>query len=145
MQHFGPKLQNGIISCPNNCIAHCPGQPNSFHCCSCYANRTTFTTTQKPTTAPPTIPTTQTTTPSTTTPSTTTPSTTTTTTTTTTTPPTTHPPPPTTSCFPSIAKVKLQNGKSITMSELQIGDQVQTGVYKFDINIFGMVSVVYSR
>ena len=30
-------------------------------------------------------------------------------------------------CFPSSAKVYLENGKSATMSELQIGDQVQTG------------------
>ena len=31
-------------------------------------------------------------------------------------------------CFPSLAEVKLKNGKSVTMSELQIGDQVQTGM-----------------
>ena len=30
-------------------------------------------------------------------------------------------------CFPSTAKVNLQNGKTLTMSELQIGDKVQTG------------------
>ena len=30
-------------------------------------------------------------------------------------------------CFPSASKVKLKNGKSVMMSELQIGDQVQTG------------------
>ena len=30
-------------------------------------------------------------------------------------------------CFPSLAKVKLENGKSLAMSELQIGDKVQTG------------------
>ena len=30
-------------------------------------------------------------------------------------------------CFPSTAKVTLNNGKSITMSELEIGDKVQTG------------------
>ena len=31
------------------------------------------------------------------------------------------------SCFPSSATVSLENGKSVTMSQLQIGDQVQTG------------------
>lgn len=32
-------------------------------------------------------------------------------------------------CFPSTASVSLENGKSIKMSELKIGDQVQTGIY----------------
>ena len=31
------------------------------------------------------------------------------------------------SCFPSTASLNLHNGKSVTMSELQIGDKVQTG------------------
>ena len=31
-------------------------------------------------------------------------------------------------CFPSDAQVKLENGKSVTMSDLQIGNQVQTGM-----------------
>ena len=31
-------------------------------------------------------------------------------------------------CFPSVARVRLHNGKVVTMSELQIGDQVQTGI-----------------
>ena len=30
-------------------------------------------------------------------------------------------------CFPSSARLQLENGKSVTMSELQVGDQVQTG------------------
>ena len=30
-------------------------------------------------------------------------------------------------CFPSSFKVSLENGDSVTMSELQIGDRVQTG------------------
>ena len=30
-------------------------------------------------------------------------------------------------CFPSTSKIKLANGKSVMMSELQLGDQVQTG------------------
>ena len=38
-------------------------------------------------------------------------------------------------CFPSTAKVTLENGKSIKMSELQVGDRVQTGT---DINTFQM-------
>ena len=30
-------------------------------------------------------------------------------------------------CFPSKTKIKLENGKIVTMSELQKGDKVQTG------------------
>ena len=30
-------------------------------------------------------------------------------------------------CFPGNAKVKLENGKSVIMADLQIGDKVQTG------------------
>ena len=30
-------------------------------------------------------------------------------------------------CFPSLAKVKVENGKSLTMSEIKIRDKVQTG------------------
>ena len=44
--------------------------------------------------------------------------------------PTTTPPPPppeSSSCFPLMAKVKIENGKSVQISELQIGDKVQTG------------------
>ena len=37
------------------------------------------------------------------------------------------PPPPPSHCFPSVAKTKLKNGKLVPMSELQIGDKVQTG------------------
>ena len=33
-------------------------------------------------------------------------------------------------CFPGTAKVNLHNGKSVKMSELQIGDQVKTGIAK---------------
>ena len=40
-------------------------------------------------------------------------------------------------CFPSTAKVKLENDKSIMMSELQIGDRVQTGTSEnFSKDIF---------
>ena len=35
------------------------------------------------------------------------------------------------SCFPSTARVSLENGKSLTMSELQTGDRVQTGTGPF--------------
>ena len=31
-------------------------------------------------------------------------------------------------CFPLMAKVKTENGRSVKMSELQIGDNVQTGM-----------------
>ena len=30
-------------------------------------------------------------------------------------------------CFPSVAIVKVENGKSVVMSDLQIGDRVETG------------------
>ena len=30
-------------------------------------------------------------------------------------------------CFPSVAQTTLQNGDSVTMSDLQIGDRVQSG------------------
>ena len=30
-------------------------------------------------------------------------------------------------CFPAMAKVKLENGKIVTMSKLQKGDKVQIG------------------
>ena len=76
-----------------------------------------------------------------TTTSTTTSTTTTTTTTTTTSPPQPPPPPPpppplpqsssssssTGGCFPATAKISLDNGRSVTMSELEIGDHVQIG------------------
>ena len=32
-------------------------------------------------------------------------------------------------CFPANAKVKLESGKSVKMSELQIGDKVQRGMF----------------
>ena len=45
------------------------------------------------------------------------------------------PPPPANTggddCFPSAARVSLENGKSVMMSELQIGDKVQTGMFTF--------------
>ena len=57
--------------------------------------------------------------------------------TTTTTTTTRAPPPPERPkfCFPSNAKVNLENGKSVTMSELKIGDLVQTGICEY-LNIF---------
>ena len=30
-------------------------------------------------------------------------------------------------CFSSMAKVKIENGRSVPMAQLEIGDQVQTG------------------
>ena len=30
-------------------------------------------------------------------------------------------------CFPGSASIKLENGRSVRMSELQVGDRVQTG------------------
>ena len=37
-------------------------------------------------------------------------------------------------CFPAVAEVKLKNGKSVPMSELEIGDQVQTGIDRYFIS-----------
>ena len=37
-------------------------------------------------------------------------------------------PPPSKRCFPAEAKIKLQNGRLMSMSELQIGERVQTGM-----------------
>ena len=34
-------------------------------------------------------------------------------------------------CFPSMATVKLEDGKGVLMSELQVGDHVQTGINLF--------------
>ena len=34
-------------------------------------------------------------------------------------------------CFPASAKVTLENGKSVAMSELQIGDRVKSGELAF--------------
>ena len=39
------------------------------------------------------------------------------------------------SCFPSSAKVILENGEVVTIPELQIGDKVQTGKSIFVISI----------
>ena len=36
-------------------------------------------------------------------------------------------PPPPSNCFPARARVSLKSGKSVTMSKLQEGDQIQTG------------------
>ena len=45
-------------------------------------------------------------------------------------PPRTPPtPPPKGKCFPSTAKVSLENGKYVTMSELRTEDKVQTGIH----------------
>ena len=49
-------------------------------------------------------------------------------------------PAPTSSCFPSSARVQLRNGKSVTMSELQIGDHVLVGKEIFDL-MFSVVCV----
>ena len=47
-------------------------------------------------------------------------------------------------CFPSLTKVKLENGKSVAMSELQIGDKVQTGkqIYIFFKEIMFGISII---
>ena len=50
------------------------------------------------------------------------------------------------SCFPSLAKVKLGNGKSLKMSELKIGDQVQTSMHimsliSMQFNIFSLLTI----
>ena len=49
-------------------------------------------------------------------------------------PPATGNPPST--CFPSAATVILEDGQSVTMSDLQIGDKVQTGKYTMILSYF---------
>ena len=39
------------------------------------------------------------------------------------------PPPPKKACFPSNSKVKLENGKLVKMSDLEIEDKVQTSMF----------------
>ena len=36
---------------------------------------------------------------------------------------------PSDGCFPSTARVSLEHGESVSMSELQIGDRVKTGIH----------------
>ena len=48
---------------------------------------------------------------------------------TTTTTTTTPSPSSSSGCFPSESRVKLENGKLVAMSELQIGDKIQTGTH----------------
>ena len=38
----------------------------------------------------------------------------------------------TTQCFPAAANIKLENGTPVTMSELTVGDKVQTGIKIID-------------
>ena len=51
-------------------------------------------------------------------------------------PPSTAAPDSPDSCFPSHAKVNLENGKSLTMSELQVGDKIKTGFHILCIYLF---------
>ena len=39
-------------------------------------------------------------------------------------------------CFPASAKISLENGKSITMSDLQIGDAVKSGELTFILKYY---------
>ena len=51
-------------------------------------------------------------------------------------------------CFPSLVRVKLQDGRLVKMSELQIGDQVQTGmksVSMFELQIGDHVHIKYKQ
>ena len=62
-------------------------------------------------------------------------------------------PPPSSKCFPAAAKIKLQNGRLMSMSELQIGDRVQTGMTSVTMSELligdrvqtGMTSVIMSE
>ena len=36
-------------------------------------------------------------------------------------------------CFPGTARLTLENGKAVSMSELQVGDRVQTGTVHFKL------------
>ena len=44
-------------------------------------------------------------------------------------------------CFPSESRVKLENGKSVTMSELQIGDKIQTGTHQYSLLCFSNLCI----
>ena len=54
-------------------------------------------------------------------------------------PPSPPPPQKNNPCFPGTAQVILETGKSVTMSELQIGDKVQTGM-KHQFSLFFLFS-----
>ena len=45
-------------------------------------------------------------------------------------------------CFPSAAKVSLENGKSLVMSELQVGDRVQAGMESVAASKIWVTSVI---
>ena len=40
-----------------------------------------------------------------------------------------------TGCFPSSAMLSLGNGKTMVMSELEVGDRVQTGMNKYRLTL----------
>ena len=44
------------------------------------------------------------------------------------------PPPASENCFPSSARLMLESGKSVTMSELKIGDRIETGEQILSLN-----------
>ena len=105
------RLPEGVVNCPNNCIAYC-ARLESFHCCLCDGDAV-----PRP---PPTTTTTTTAAPS----------------------------GGGGGCFPSTARVSLENGESVTMSELQAGDRVQTGtdvlfMYTFRIVKQKLVSKIF--
>ena len=39
-------------------------------------------------------------------------------------------------CFPSVARVSLESGRSISMAELQVGDRVQAGNCNFNVDLY---------
>ena len=43
-------------------------------------------------------------------------------------------------CFPSTAQVNLENGKPVTMSELKIGDRIQTGRHLKHFTVFFFIT-----
>ena len=38
-------------------------------------------------------------------------------------------------CFPSAAKIHLENGKTVEMSELKTGDRIQTGIFEENFKV----------
>ena len=51
-------------------------------------------------------------------------------------PPPPLPPPPAPACFPSSSKVTVAGGKTVTMSELKIGDKVLAGMRNISVSLY---------
>ena len=56
---------------------------------------------------------------------------------------TTTPAPPSGGCFPSVSKVNLENGKIVKLSQLKIGDKVQTGILAKRFHLWLKINIIY--